>query len=285
MKIKDLRNNFVASLSELYGIEEARSFFYLLSENKLGLRRIDIALVLEKVMSKDVLRYFEEAQSRLLNQEPIQYILGNTEFYGLMFQVNKNVLIPRQETEELVDWIIKDCQNRISNKSLKILDIGTGSGCIAISLAKTIEGAEVFAIDVSEKAIEVAKQNAQSNNVDIQFVHQDILKVDTLNENFDIIVSNPPYVRELEKKEIKPNVLDNEPDIALFVSDQDPLVFYRKITELAKESLAVDGMLYFEINQYLGFETKKMIQEFGYTSVDLRKDIYDNDRMIKAGYM
>lgn len=282
MKIKDLRKDFVDSLSELYGIEEARSFFYLLSEHKLGLQRVDVALELERIIKKEDLSYFQEAKRKLLTEEPVQYIIGNTEFYGLLFNVNQHVLIPRPETEELIDWIVKDWQSINDARKLTILDIGTGSGCIAISLARALSNADVYAIDVSEKAIEVAKFNAKHHEVDIRFIHSDILEMNSLPQKFDIIVSNPPYVRELEKEEIQANVLENEPSIALFVSDENPLIFYKQITTLAKEGLKETGTLYFEINQYLGVETKNMIQEYEYESIDLRKDINGNDRMIRA---
>ncbi len=282
LKIKDLRKDFVDSLSGLYDPEEVLSFFYILSEKFLGLRRVDVAMALDTVINEKQLLKFLDAKKRLENQDPIQYVLGDTEFYGLLFKVNQNVLIPRPETEELVDWIIKDYQKRESDKKLKILDVGTGSGCIAISLAKNLPEADVYAIDVSRDALEIAKTNANHNNVSIQFIPADILQLDMLEERFDVIVSNPPYVRELEKKEIKSNVLEKEPHLALFVSDEDPLVFYKKITSLAKDNLTAEGLLYFEINQYLGIETKSMIEEQGFKSVTLRKDLYNNDRMIRA---
>ena len=203
------------------------------------------------------------------------------------FEVNKNVLIPRPETEELVEWIIE--RRKLSFGSaqddsgkIKILDIGTGSGCIAISLAKNIPNASVFAIDVSEKALVTAQKNAQSNEENINFIHKNILETDDLDAQFDIIVSNPPYVRELEKVEIKKNVLDNEPHLALFVEDNDALVFYRKITELAQKNLAPNGQLFFEINQYLGKEMVELLEKMNFKSVELRKDIYGNDRMIRG---
>lgn len=282
MKIKDLRKYFVDTLSESYESEEILSCFYLLSEKILGLRRVDVAMTLDKEVSASELSDFMNAKNRLENQDPIQYIIGDTEFYGLLFKVDQNVLIPRPETEELVDWIIKDYKNKEQSKKLKILDIGTGSGCIAISLAKNLPKADVYAIDVSEEALKIAKANAVYNNVEINFLKEDILRLDELDDVFDIIVSNPPYVRELEKQEMKPNVLENEPHVALFVSDQDPLVFYRTITALAEKSLADKGLLYFEINQYLGIETKNMIEKYGFQSVTLRKDLYNNDRMIRA---
>ncbi|WP_405206992.1 peptide chain release factor N(5)-glutamine methyltransferase [Aquimarina sp. LLG6339-5] len=283
MKIKDLRKDFIGSLSELYNREEVESFFYILSEKYLDMRRVDIALSLDNDINDNKLSCFATAKERLLNQDPIQYIIGDTEFYGLLFKVNKNVLIPRPETEELVDWIIKNQEEKKRNRKLRIIDIGTGSGCIAISLAKNIPNSEVYAIDVSEDALEVAMLNAIDNDVKVNFIKANALELDSLEGDFDIVVSNPPYVRELEKKEIQPNVLDNEPHLALFVSDENPLIFYKKITELAKSSLTLGGLLYFEINQYLGEETKIMIQEQGYQIVNLRKDLNGNDRMIQAG--
>jgi release factor glutamine methyltransferase len=198
----------------------------------------------------------------------------------LDFEVNENVLIPRPETEELVDWILSN--NRIIETSnpLKILDIGTGSGCIAISLAKNLPNAQVYAIDVSEQALATAEKNAKRNNVNVIFIQKDILATEDLGQQFDIIVSNPPYVRNLEKEEIKKNVLNNEPHLALFVQDNDALIFYTKIANLAQKNLSDNGQLYFEINQYLGKEMIALLQNLNFKNIELRKDIYGNDRMI-----
>ena len=165
---------------------------------------------------------------------------------------------------------------------MKVLDIGTGSGCIAISLAKNISNAQVFAIDISEKALATARKNAEINEVNVTFLEENILKTDDLEQQFDIIVSNPPYVRELEKEEIKKNVLDNEPHLALFVDDNDALIFYRKIAELALKNLSPNGQLFFEINQYLGKEMIELLENMGFKNIELRKDIYGNDRMIRG---
>jgi len=280
LKIKDLRANFTKDLSGIYDNEEILSFFYILSEKELGLKRVDVALHLDRTLSNAEFIQFEEAKKRLHNQEPIQYILGDTYFYGMLFVVNEHVLIPRPETEELVEYIINEHKN--SKKGLKILDVGTGSGCIAISLAKNLEKSEVYGVDISTKAIEVAKKNAQKNDVAVTFIKQDILAQEKLFQEFDIIVSNPPYVRELEKEEMKSNVLDNEPHQALFVSDENPLVFYKKITELASTSLKDNGALYFEINQYLGEQTVRMVKEFEFKNIELHKDLFGNDRMVFA---
>ena len=200
----------------------------------------------------------------------------------LSFKVTSDVLIPRPETEELVEWIISESKNRTS---LKILDIGTGSGCIAISLAHHLPNAEVFAIDVSAKALQMAKQNALLNHVEVHFLEIDILKAENLPQQFDIIVSNPPYVRNLEKEEIKNNVLEHEPHLALFVDDFEALIFYKKIAELAIINLNNNGQLFFEINQYLGREMVQLLEDLQFSNIELRKDIYGNDRMTRANFI
>jgi len=281
MRIKQYRTQFIKELSPFYDAYEAESFFYLILENKHKLRQIDLALNHELTFSDADLAIWGGFLNELKKEVPIQYLLGKTNFYGLDFEVNENVLIPRPETEELVEWIINENKDGKSKK-IKILDIGTGSGCIAISLAKNLPNVEVYGIDVSKKAIETAKRNAINNNVDIIFMYQNILDTDVLACNFDIIVSNPPYVRNLEKEEIKKNVLDYEPHLALFVDDNDALVFYRKIAALAKSGLKENGKLYFEINQYLGNEMTDLLEKMDFKNIELRKDIYDNDRMISC---
>ena len=281
MRIKQYRTQFIKELSPFYDAYEAESFFYLILENKHKLRQIDLALNHELTFSDADLAIWGGFLNELKKEVPIQYLLGKTNFYGLDFEVNENVLIPRPETEELVEWIINENKEGKSKK-IKVLDIGTGSGCIAISLAKNLPNAEVYGIDVSKKAIETAKRNAINNNVDITFMYQNILDTDVLACNFDIIVSNPPYVRNLEKEEIKKNVLDYEPHLALFVDDNDALVFYRKIAALAKSGLKESGQLYFEINQYLGKEMTDLLEKMDFKNIELRKDIYDNDRMISC---
>lgn len=280
MRIKQYRTQFIKELSPFYDAYEAESFFYLILEDKHKLRQIDLALNHELTFSDSDFAVWNSLLKELKKEIPIQYLLGKTHFYGLEFEVNENVLIPRPETEELVEWIINEHSKVDRTKKIKILDIGTGSGCIAISLAKNIPNAEVYAIDVSRKAIETAKKNAANNKVEVNFILQNILETEALKCDFDIIVSNPPYVRNLEKEEIKKNVLDYEPHLALFVEDNDALIFYRKIAELAKKNLLEDGQLYFEINQYLGKETKDLLEEMNFKNIELRKDIYDNDRMI-----
>lgn len=279
MKLKDYRTFFIEKLTPLYDVMEAESFFNIALGELKGWKRTDLAMNPGTILSGDEIEKWNDVLSQLETYKPIQYIFGRAHFYGLEFEVNENTLIPRPETEELVDWIIEE--NKHKGK-IKILDIGTGSGCIAVSLAKNLPLAEVSAIDVSEKALDVAKKNAAANNVTVNFLLKDILETDTFPNTFDIIVSNPPYVRELEKQEIRPNVLEYEPHLALFVKDTDPLLFYRKIALLAKSSLAENGRLYFEINQYLGNETVEMLESYRFKDVTLKQDIYGNDRMVSA---
>ncbi|GGC78740.1 release factor glutamine methyltransferase [Flavobacterium lutivivi] len=289
MLLKNYKTIFISELTSIYDEVEAESFFYLSLEKLYNLKRIDLALQPNFELTESEVDNWNNILDDLKSQKPIQYILGETEFYGLPFLVNENVLIPRPETEELVQLIIIESQ-MIKKETIRILDIGTGSGCIAVSLAKKLPHAEVFAIDVSEEALKVAQKNAEINQVSISFIQTNILETNNLTQlstnnqqpttAFDIIVSNPPYVRHLEKDEIKKNVLDYEPHLALFVEDNDALLFYRKIAQLSKTSLTQDGKLYFEINQYLGKETVELLEELEYKNTKLLKDIYGNDRMI-----
>lgn len=282
MRIKQYRTQFIQELSPFYDAYEAESFFYLILEYKHKLRQIDLALNHELTFNTADLVYWCSILEKLKKEVPIQYLLGKTNFYGLDFEVNENVLIPRPETEELVEWIINENSGLDKSRRLKILDIGTGSGCIAISLAKNLPNAEVYAIDISKKALETAKRNAINNNVEVTFIYKDILELELLKDNFDIIVSNPPYVRNLEKEEIKKNVLDYEPHLALFVEDNNALVFYKKIAALAQKNLKENGQLFFEINQYLGEEMNSLLESMNFRNIELRRDIYDNDRMMKG---
>lgn len=292
MQIRTYRTQFIQALSAIYDEGEAENFFYLILEAKKQLRPIDLALQTDLVFTEEEVQLWNSLLEQLKLEVPIQYLLGKTHFYGLEFEVNEGVLIPRPETEELVDWIIQENSKIERLKDLKILDIGTGSGCIVISLAKNLPDAQVFAIDVSEKALATAKKNAVINQVEVNFINTDILKTNDLEKlptsnfqlpaNFDIIVSNPPYVRNLEKIEIRKNVLNHEPHLALFVEDDNALIFYRKIAELAQKNLSPNGQLFFEINQYLGKEMIGLLENMNFRNIELRKDIYGNDRMLKA---
>jgi release factor glutamine methyltransferase len=282
MLLKTYKSTFLQELSPLYDEKEIESFFYIVLESFHNKKRIDLALNPEMEMDAVQLLRWESVLSDLKKEKPIQYILGETEFYGLPFLVNENTLIPRPETEELVEWILESTKYEEQSTKLNVLDIGTGSGCIAISLAKNLPSAQVSAIDVSEKALATAHKNAEINKVEVNFILKNILETKVLDEKYDIIVSNPPYVRNLEKEEIKPNVLEYEPHLALFVEDNDALLFYRKIAELAKKNLSENGKLYFEINQYLGKETVRLLEGMDFKNVILKKDVYGNDRMISC---
>ena len=279
MTLRELKLYINTSLNSFYPKEEIQAFYFILLHFYGGLSKTDILIspnrTIDNLHKIKILNAIEE----LTTEKPIQYILGETEFFSNRFFVDENVLVPSQETEELVAWIISETD---TNQKINILDIGCGSGCISISLAKVLPNTKVTAIDISKKAIELAKRNAVENNVQIHFIEQNILETNSLTEKYDIIVSNPPYVREIEKNEIKNNVLCYEPHLALFVPDDTPLLFYKKITQLAKFSLNENGKLFFEINQYLGNETKKMIENNGFTNVVLRNDLIGNPRMIKA---
>ena len=279
MQLKSLQNFFQNGLIGYYPKEEINSFFYRICEQHLNYKRIDVSLKSETLITPETFEYFETIISRLLTYEPIQYILGTTSFFGLDFKVDPNVLIPRPETEELVDWILKQAD---SNQSLKILDIGTGSGCIAVSLAKHFPNAEVFALDVSPAALEMAQYNAQQNAVQLNTIEANVLEWENTASQFDIIVSNPPYVRESEKERMAPNVLDHEPHLALFVENNNPLVFYQAIVALSTQALKKQGLLYFEINEYLGDETKALFSSNDFEDIQLKTDIFGKNRMMCA---
>lgn len=282
MQLKKIQHAFHDSLDAIYGKEDVDHFFFLLSETYFNVKRIDLAMN-PNLTIEDSKPMFD-ALTLLEQQKPIQYIVGETEFFGLPFKVNNNVLIPRPETEELVSWVL-DCHSGRSDKSrqINVLDIGTGSGCIAIALAKNLPNASVYALDVSEKALEVAGVNAELNTVDVTLIQKDILSKNTaLSQKFDVIVSNPPYVRVQEKSMMKPNVLNNEPHLALFVEDQNPLQFYKAISAFAKTALKEDGTLYFEINEFLGEETVDLLKQNGYNNIELKQDIFGKDRMVKG---
>lgn len=284
MKLKDIQHTFHQVLDGTYGKEEVDSFFYLLIDSFYKVSRMTLAL--EPAFSVNDFELILNALELLKQEKPIQYILGETEFYGLPFKVNGHTLIPRPETEELVSWILNQ-DPKPNTQNLKILDIGTGSGCIAISLAKQLPNAKVYALDVSAEALKVAKENADLNHVEIEFIEEDILNTQnqipkTQHLDFDIIVSNPPYVRELEKEFMKPNVLNNEPHLALFVKDEDPLLFYRTITKFAANKLSENGMLFFEINEFLGHDMIQLLVENNFSNIELKQDIFKRDRMIKG---
>lgn len=288
MTIQEFRIAFNKKLSSLYPKNEVDTFLFLLLEYYCNKKRIDVIIDSNYKIESENLDKLNAALNRLIKEEPIQYIIGETEFFGLPFKVNKHTLIPRPETEELVEWVLETIKNQNqlkSKESIHILDIGTGTGCIAISLAKNINNAQVSAIDISNEALEIAQGNAKLNQVNIHFIKRDILKTRNLDKKFDIIVSNPPYVRNLEKKEIKKNVLENEPHAALFVEDDNPLIFYDAISKLAHQTLTENGFLFFEINEYLGKEMLKLLEDKNFKNPILKKDLFGKDRMIRASFI
>ncbi len=269
-------------LSGIYPERETEQMLFLLYEKIIGLSRLQIITNPNTKISNSHYNQIITIAKRLQNHEPIQYILGETEFYGLPFQVNQSVLIPRPETEELVDWVLKDN----STFSANILDIGTGSGCIAVALSKNLPSAKVFALDISDAALKTASANAKKNNAAVTFLKMDILhdSLSILQQKIDLIVSNPPYVTQLDKQLMHANVLDFEPHLALFVEDTDPLLFYRVIAQKAKSILNNNAIIYFELNESLGLQVKKLLNEEGYINTILRADINGKTRMIKAQY-
>ena len=278
--VKDIRNHYCEQLCSIYDKDEANAMILILLEHHFNINRVKMALEPQLRLSESEMLTFHFAVKDLLKNKPIQYIIGETEFCDLKFKVNENVLIPRPETSELVMKIVNSQRSTVNGQQ-SILDIGTGSGCIAISLAKMISGSEVYALDISEKALEVAKENAVNNNVEVTFIHDDILSLkNKIDTKFDIIVSNPPYVRELEKAEMRDNVLNWEPHNALFVSDNNPLIFYRIILEFAKSHLKENGEIWFEINEFLGKEMTELCNEMGFSQVEVFNDFRGKERVL-----
>lgn len=269
----------IQTLTPMHGAQEARAIVYALLEDVFGLRKTDVLLGRFEALSEAEKLHFAECAKRLSTGEPLQYVVGTAPFGELRFEVTPATLIPRPETLELVEWVVAD-ENVKS--ALRLLDIGTGSGCIAISLAQLLPQATVSAWDISAEALAVARRNAELNGVAVDFKQVDVLHV-TEAETYDCIVSNPPYICEEEKAEMTDSVLLHEPHTALFVPNTDPLRFYRAIAELGMRCLSPGGTLYFEINRAYGAETCNLLRDLGFRDVELRKDFYGNDRMVKAG--
>ena len=278
MNIKALEEYFVEQATALYDTEEARSLFYMITAQLQGWGRGYILINGTKEVDANQLDKYEEILLELKTGKPLQYIFEETIFYGLKFNVSPAVLIPRPETEELVDWILQTVGVK-QQKPTNILDIGTGSGCIAISLKKHLNTNNVSALEVSADALIVAEKNAVLNNVIINFINQDILTYSG-DENYDLIVSNPPYIKEDERADMHQNVLDHEPHLALFVATERPLLFYEAIADFAIKHLRQEGNLFFEINEYLGKETITMLENKGFNKIILKKDMQGKDRMI-----
>jgi release factor glutamine methyltransferase len=279
MTLSDILSQFKTELRDMYPENEIRNIGYLVAEQLLNYSKIDFHLKDKEAISPETAEKFSRTLDRLKNWEPVQYITGATEFYGLPFRVDRRVLIPRPETEELAEWIIREN----SGKAVRILDIGTGSGCIAISLAKNLPQAKVSACDISEDALALAGINAEINRAPVRFFPMDVLNGNVhVPEKVDVIVSNPPYVRHGEKSQMRRNLLDFEPEGALFVPDEDPLLFYRSIALLGRKYLADGGKLYLEINEQFPPEVSQVLDHTGYYGIEIRKDMAGKSRMIRG---
>ncbi len=275
--MKSIANKIQKGLATAYADGEIKALTRIVAIELLGVSQMAFYMKDDITLTAEQATLLDSAIERLQQHEPIQYILGYSDFCGLRFKVTPATLIPRPETSELVEWIANE-----SNGTESILDIGTGSGCIAISLASKLPKSSVSAWDISAEALAVATENSKANSCTVTFKQVDILAYEPNDEQFDIIVSNPPYIKEVEKELMEANVLDWEPHTALFVPDNDPLLFYRAIAEKATKMLRPGGKLYFEINRAYGKETVDMLSALGYTDIELRKDFADNDRMIRA---
>ncbi len=278
--IRNIREEYVATLSGIYDHAEVISIFRILCYEYLGLKPALTVFSLDESISAMALERMNNALIELLNNKPVQYIIGKADFFDLSLKVTEGVLIPRPETEELVKWILDDYS---AIRDINILDIGTGSGCIAISLKKNIPDSKVHAMDVSNSALKCASENALLHDIEIEFI-----KINILNENlwgtlpgYDIIVSNPPYVRYSERKFMRSNVIDYEPASALFVDNSDPMIFYRKVMEFSGDHLNAGGKIYFELNEITGRELPELAEKYGYIDVEIRTDLRGKLRLAK----
>ena len=286
MTFRETEKIYTDNLSLVYDKREAASLAWLSISHVCKIERAEYLNLKDTEVPTDKNESLLKILEELKTGKPLQYVIGETEFYGLTFKVNPSVLIPRPETEELVEWILSDLRKpKTSIEGLKIIDIGTGSGCIPISLKKNLPEAQLFALDISPEALDVSTQNAALNQTMVNFIQADILNL--LNkqltaEKFGIIVSNPPYVTDAEKEQMLPNVLQHEPHIALFVPDNDPLIFYKAIADFAIKHLDTTGSLYLEINENLGEETVQLLKQMGFKKIELRQDLSGKDRMIRS---
>lgn len=271
---------FQEELKGIYSASEIKVLLSLTLEKIYKVSDYKSTKGFSRKVSDNLASELTEVLAQLKDHRPIQYILNQAHFFGLIFKVNEHVLIPRPETEELVFWMIQDLKSE-NLEHAKVLDIGTGSGCIAISLKKKLQTLEVSAVDISSKALEVAESNALINRVEVFFLKDDILTSKS-SLKYDVIVSNPPYVRKLEKAEMQKNVLEFEPHLALFVENEDPLLFYRNIADFASKNLTLNGILFFEINESLSEQTVDLLKSKSFNNIEVRKDMQGKYRMIKA---
>lgn len=279
-KVKQIKEFIRKNLDGYYPESEIQQFIFILFEYELGFSKIELVTRSEEELDEQTHEKFLDYVNQLKTFKPIQYITGETSFYGLHFHVNSDVLIPRPETEELADWILKQ---KLPPHPV-ILDVGTGSGCIAVALAKSLTGSVVYAVDISEEALEVATENAKINGVNIVLSLENILRPteDFKRNKFDLIVSNPPYITLAEKEKMNKNVLDYEPHLSLFVPDKDPLIFYNAILDFARGSLKENGQLFFEINESFDKEIVALMKNHNFAEIELRKDINDKFRMVRG---
>lgn len=277
-KVATLFSYLKNGLAEYYDDREATNIAQILFDHHLGYTRVDIVIKADETLSESEILDLHFSLKKLKAGEPIHYVIGECEFYGLRFSVDNSVLIPRPETEELVRWIIEENKK----ESLRILDIGTGSGCIPISLKSKLKGADVGASDVSKKALNVAMQNAKSNSVDVSFYHNDVLKDSLAMSKLDIIVSNPPYITESEASSMENRVADKEPKIALFVPDEDPLLFYKRICQLALEGLNSNGKIYFEVHEDYAKQVCDVLEAHSFVDIQCKQDLQGKERMVRA---
>jgi release factor glutamine methyltransferase len=282
MRLQELKIAFKEKLSHLYEPIELNSLFTLLIEHYTGWDALQQALNKNEVLPAVAATNFEEATLALLSEKPVQYIIGEAWFMGKAYFVNKEVLIPRPETEELVEWVMEYAA--IKQTPLNIIDIGTGSGCIAISIKNNIPNCKVAALDISEGALAIAKKNADNLNASINWIQEDVLKTTSLPEKYDIIISNPPYIPFKETASMQVQVKKYEPSLALFVTNEDPLIFYAAIARLGKQCLNKNGQLFFEIHYDQKKALIKLFNELGYHA-EVKKDLYGKDRMLRASLM
>lgn len=269
-----------SSLQNNYSESEIHFLANLLLEKITGLTRTQLLVQKDVELNENQSKIALQLLDRLKNHEPIQYVLGETEFYGLKFKVNSSVLIPRPETEELVEWVIAELPKDYFG--MNVLDVGTGSGCIPIALKSTCPELNVAAMDISQEALTLAQENAALNNVEVEFVQDDILNPAASDLKWDIIISNPPYIPFSEKDQMDKNVTDFEPHLALFVKDSNPLVFYQKIAEFSLSHLTAGGILYFETHKDLAQEVGELLKKYGFMQVQIREDISGNERMVRG---
>ena len=289
MTFREVEQIYLEALTTLYNKQEAGSLAWLSICHVCKFNRSEYLNLKNTEIPTDQYESLLNILKALKTGKPFQYVIGETEFYGLTFKVNPSVLIPRPETEELVEWILSDIRkSKISPDGIKIIDIGTGSGCIPISLKINLPNAKLYAVDVSTEALDVSRQNSTLNNVAIHFIQDDILNPiseELKNEKFGVIVSNPPYVLDAEKPKMLPNVLDHEPHLALFVPDDDPLIFYKAIADFAIKNSDINVALYLEINENLAEETVTLLKHMGFKNIELRQDLSGKDRMIRSHYI